>query len=351
MIPLVVYSRENALQVHFFPHARRDDGPFGNDTFFPKQVSCRWFSILNPSQFLLLCILAGSLAGTKSAVYANAITGTEKLNSNENYKNSTGSSGQSLFNVTKTTITGETTGNHSSSSSSSDLAGSGTSIVSTQKQSSVGESSRHGREVGSSTTESTTTTTTNPIRPPSLPKAEAYTANDAPQEKLKKALLNHSHHLHDMNGEDLDQLVFSQLPQGSKLILRSVKIVRTDDNGNEADSGEEATEWDVLLRNGTSSSAAPSILPNSTPRRRKQQQQQEQQHVTREHGGDMIGASSHSEAHYDAEGSNLRNKQRDNKYYHNRDHGQLKKQTITGRFVTFFCKFLSVRIINPHPHH
>ena len=249
-------------------------------------------------------------------------------NNIENFRNST-SSGQSLLNVTTTST--KTMGNPSNNNSSSVSAGPGSSIVSTQKSHSVVDSGRRGREVSSVSTASPSSTAI-PTRPEEgLPKAEAYVANEAPQETLKKALLNHSHHLHDMNGEDLDQFVLSQLPQGSKLILRSVKIVRTDDNGNEADSGEEATDWDVLLPNGTSSS---SVVPNVNPRRRQQQQQPAIEH------GDMIGASSHSEAHYDSEGSNIRNKQRDNKYYHNRDHGQLKKQTITGRcaVVTFVQK-------------
>ena len=71
------------------------------------------------------------------------------------------------------------------------------------------------------------------------------------QNKLTSALLNHSIHNNYESDEELDRLVFSQLPQGSKLILRTVKIVKTDEDGNEEPIGDSAVSWDVLPVNGT----------------------------------------------------------------------------------------------------
>lgn len=75
-----------------------------------------------------------------------------------------------------------------------------------------------------------------------------------PGEIIRNALINHT--LEHGGEQDLDKLVFSNLPNGSKLVLRTVKIIRTDGDGNPMDEeeGKQPTYWDVTLANATDSS-------------------------------------------------------------------------------------------------
>lgn len=68
-------------------------------------------------------------------------------------------------------------------------------------------------------------------------------------EFLRKALINHT--LSNYGETDLDQLIFSALPQGSKLVLQSVKVVETDENGipTKQSKGKSPVHWDVKVTN------------------------------------------------------------------------------------------------------
>lgn len=72
-----------------------------------------------------------------------------------------------------------------------------------------------------------------------------------PEEVIRKALINHT--LEHGGEQDLDKLVFQNLPNGSKLVFRTVKIIRTDGDGNPMDESEkkQPTYWDVTLANAT----------------------------------------------------------------------------------------------------
>ncbi|CAG7826448.1 unnamed protein product [Allacma fusca] len=178
-------------------------------------------------------------------------------------------------------------------------------VVTTPSPSSSGESRK--REVTKLPLENLFPTVSTKV----LENEETKPVIEKAEDRLRKALLNHSLHINDMD-KDLDQLVFSQLPEGSKLILRTVKIVRTDDDGNEEDSGEERTAWDVVVSNGT----------NDEPF------SDEEMDGPKEIS-DLLGAASHARSQYKDQGTSHKTKEKDTKYYLEQDHGKAHKQTLT----------------------
>jgi len=70
------------------------------------------------------------------------------------------------------------------------------------------------------------------------------------EEKIRNALIEHT--LKHGGEDDLDQLVFSSIPEGSRLIVSSVKVIRTDQDGHPIeDDDENSMFWDVVIANAT----------------------------------------------------------------------------------------------------
>lgn len=176
-----------------------------------------------------------------------------------------------------------------------------------------------------------------------------------PEEFIRNALINHT--LEHGGEQDLDKLVFSSLPQGSKLILRTVRIIRTDENGDPVDDAEDTqpTYWDVTLANATDSviddeeeEDADGEEDESEEEEVAEKQSETQitaklidagkvasnKNVTGKKKSDLESSGSHSAAKYhqvNDYGTTGRDKEHGKINYHGNTHGKTHKQTYTGK--------------------
>jgi hypothetical protein len=150
-----------------------------------------------------------------------------------------------------------------------------------------------------------------------------FSPNSAEEKALTTALLNHS--IHHGSDDELDRIVFSQLPEGSKLILRTIKIVKTDEDGNEEEQGQPAISLNVLPMNSTESDDE------------EDESSEEDEGSGSDSTADLeTDASSHHKAGYDSYGTNEKEKDRTDSYYQGQDHAKKHKKTLTGSYRQFF---------------
>ncbi|CAL8097471.1 unnamed protein product [Orchesella dallaii] len=160
-----------------------------------------------------------------------------------------------------------------------------------------------------------------------------------PEDLIRKALINHT--LEHGGEEDLDKLVFSTLPEGSKLILRTVKIIRTDENGEPMDDAEDTqpTYWDVTLANATDTvldneEEAPEDEEEESEEGSEEEEDEKQPKdiIAHKKKSDLESSGSHSSANYHHltnHGGSGREKEIGKAHYHGNTHGKTHKQTHT----------------------
>lgn len=217
---------------------------------------------------------------------------------------------------------------------------------------------------------------TKSVRPPPLPLSKISGIDQGrdrhPGEIIRNALINHT--LEHGGEQDLDKLVFSNLPNGSKLVLRTVKIIRTDGDGNPMDDEEskQPTYWDVTLANATDSSVGDGEGEEDDDEEDSDEDENEEasenieeKAITREittpealtsvddstiasgnetfglksgrrrgrKKSDLESSGSHSAANYhhlNGYGSSGREKERGTTHFHGNTHGNTHKKTYTG---------------------
>jgi len=168
-----------------------------------------------------------------------------------------------------------------------------------------------------------------------------------------KALINHTL-THGGEG-DLDKLIFSSLPHGSKLVVQSVKVIPTDENG---DGKESPVHWDVSIKNATDSDYPEDEDSDSAEVEEYDDQKEENNNnntgvpaaresnieliehetdrntsastIPEKTANDLAIAGSHSQENYKSYGSSQRDKEVGKKHYHGTDHGKTHKVTDTG---------------------
>lgn len=144
-------------------------------------------------------------------------------------------------------------------------------------------------------------------------KSKIYEKKNPEGINLTSALLNHS--LHHGSDDELDRIVFSSLPEGSKLVLKTVKIIRTDEHGNEKPMGDPAISLNVLpigmyLDDDSYEDVSDEV----------------------EQGSDLTpDASSNSEDYNAYYAANKKEKEKEENYHNGKDYGQDHDRTLTGR--------------------